>query len=903
MTLKTKIMQVLHPLSITTRFALGIGLLLCLIVTVSLTGYLSIFFVRRADNAIDLSMEIQRMVLTMDRGMERARRLHADFHLLYPAIGLTAAHEQYAQPSVRQIAKVITISHDLKMLISRSAVSEALLERHVDLNLYLSSAKRFADTSIQSVELATMLAAPDRGLIARLHHHMDTLERHLISHQVAELCAQIRAHVQEYHVSSKRHMMQSAFNTVFQIDNVIHRLPGIQEAQREAIDQLLIRFKSTAEEILAVDAAIKAKFNDFAIQAKAVEPISATLVELGHDEVKTAQTRISRANQAATIIMVVITVAGMVLAVNIARRLNNSITQRVVRLTATASEFRTGNLNAIAEEQGDDELSELGHSFNVMATRIRELVDHLEHEVAQRTDELVESEARYRDLFEHSSSGVAVYRPVEGGKDFIFQDFNKAAETMDQVKREEIIGKPVTEVFPAVEEFGLLDVFRQVAKTGLSARHPVSLYSDGRLKGWRENSVYQLPSGEIVAVYNDQTAQKQAEIDKKNMEHQLHQARKMEAIGVLAGGIAHDFNNILAIILGNAELAINDMAPDHPGALNLKEICLASLRAKEVIRQLLSFSRKTEIRKRPISIIPVIEESLSLMRASIPANIEIERKISEDCGSMIADPTQIHQVLINLCTNAAHAMESNGGTLFVGAKRVRINGSETVLCEEIEPGSYLQIEVIDTGKGMPPEIQRRVFDPYYTTKEVGKGSGIGLSVVHGIVKNHNGVIRIESEPGRGSRFEILLPAIEGEFQLASEKPKAAMGGTERILLIDDEPSLLTSMSRFLIRHGYGVQTCSDPETALDLFKTAPMDFDMVITDMTMPKITGAELAEKLLRTRPDLPIILCSGYSEAIDEEKIKELGIRRYVEKPLKLEELAIHIREVLATDCSFIG
>ena len=895
MTLRNKILKPLHAMSITTRFALGIGLLLSLIVTVALTGYLSIFFVRSANQAIEASTEIQRMVLDMARGMERARRLHADFYLQYPAIGLAAAHERYAQPSIRQIAKVIAVSHDLKTLISQSPVSEALLRSQVDMNLYLSSAKRFADTSIQSVELVTQLAAPGRGLESQLDQQMEDLKTRLAAHDADDLYAQMHAYVKDYRISRERYLMQSAFNTAFQIRGAIDRSEDIRAMQKQAIKKLLVQFGLTAESIMAVDVAIKSKFNDFAIQANAVAPISAALIELANNEVRITQSRIAWANKVAFIIMAVITMAGLVLAVYIGRGLNNNITKRVVRLTASAGELRAGNLNAIAEDHGQDELSELGRTFNVMAARIRSSVKELELEVVKRTEELVESEGRFRDLFEHSASGVAVYRPVDEDRDFIIQDFNRAAETFEHVKREEIIGKRVTEVFPTIEKFGLLDVFRRVARTGQSEQHPVSYYSDGRLSGWRENAVYKLPSGEIVAVYEDRTAQKQAEIEKNAIERQLQHALKMEAIGVLAGGIAHDFNNILGIILGNLELAIEDIAPSHPVTKNLKEIRLAGLRAKDVIRQLLSFSRKTEPLKRPISIIPVIEESLSLMRASIPANIEITKDVAEDCGTIVADQTQIHQVIINLCTNAAHAMDQKGGVLNVGAKKIRINETDTESANTLAPGPYLQLAVRDTGEGMNPEIKERIFDPYFTTKEVGKGSGMGLSVVHGIVKNHDGIIRLESETGKGSKFTILLPAVDAPVTGTPDEPKSVIGGNERILLIDDEISLLKSISLYLQRLGYHVQSYTDPEVALGLFHANPHDFDIVITDLAMPKITGVDLIRKMLPIRSDMPIILCSGYSDAINGKEAWHLGVNRYVEKPVKLKDLATYIREVL--------
>jgi signal transduction histidine kinase/ActR/RegA family two-component response regulator/HAMP domain-containing protein len=898
MTRRQKLHQYFQKMSITTRFSAGIGLFLVLIVTISLTGYLSIFSVRNAEIAIAVSTKIQRMVLAMDRGMEKARRLHADFFLQYPTIGLAAAHERYAQPSVRQVAQVISTSRKLKELIERSPVSKALQKRRVDLNLYLSSAKRFADTSIRSVELVTDLAAPGRGLEAQLEKHLDQLRKPLASTVILRLYTVMHSQVQDYRINRQRYLMQSAFNTAFQIQQTIDMLPGLPTVQKQQVDDRLAKFFTTAEKIMSVDAAIKSKFKDFALQAEVVEPISATLVELVNTEVMQARSRIDRANTTSITIMVVITLAGLLLAASIARFLNVTITKRVVRLTRAAGKIRKGNLNAFADDRGHDELSELAHTLNVMATRIQDLVNHLELKVSQRTAQLEESRGRFRDLFEHSSSGVAIYRPVDNGENFIFQDINKAVENIEQVQRDEVIGKKVTEVFPKIEEFGLLDVFRQVAKTGVTTRHPLKFYSDNRLQGWRDNSVYKLPSGEIVAIYDDRTAQKQAEIDMNAMERQLHQARKMEAIGVLAGGIAHDFNNILGIILGNAELAINDLPKWNPVAQNLMEIRTASLRARDVIRQLLSFSRKAEPKKEPVPIIPLIREALSLMRASIPANIKIEHDIADDCGAIIADPTQIHQVFINLCTNAAYAMEDTGGILRVGAARIHITGSNSEMYPTARPGPYFRLTINDTGKGMPPEIKARIFDPYFTTRDVGKGSGMGLAVVHGIVENHGGAIAIHSEPGKGSTFHILFPAADSDCRIEAPRPNPAIaGGSETILLVDDETALLEITKSFLHRHGYVVEATADPAAALDLFGADPEHYDLVITDMTMPHINGIELSHRINLIRPDVPVIICSGYSDAINAEKALEMGIRSYVEKPVKLNVLEKRIRQVLDT------
>jgi len=386
MNLWKSISQFLIGLSITTKFGLGIGLLLSLIVMVATTGYLSIEFVRDSEESIQVSAEIQRLVLEMDGGMEKARRLQGDFFLQYPQLGLTKAHEQYAQASVRQLAQVITVSNALKNLIARSKVSDALRKSHVNLNLYLSSAKRFADTSIQSVELVTELAAPEGGLEARLEDHLTALHTEIFEvENLARLYSEIKSFAQDYRITRKRFLMQSAFNSVFRLRDEISTSPAFDRDKRAKINFLLDRFIATAERILDVDVAIKSKFNDFALQAEAAGTVSTTLVKLTNEEVNQARARIIHAHGTAIIIMAAITLAGLIAAVYIARLLHHSITRRVVKLTTSAGELRNGNLDVFAVEEGRDELSSLARTFTVMAARIRGLIDNLEQKVEQRT--------------------------------------------------------------------------------------------------------------------------------------------------------------------------------------------------------------------------------------------------------------------------------------------------------------------------------------------------------------------------------------------------------------------------------------------------------------------------------------------------------------------------------------
>ncbi len=388
---------------------------------------------------------------------------------------------------------------------------------------------------------------------------------------------------------------------------------------------------------------------------------------------------------------------------------------------------------------------------------------------------------------------------------------------------------------------------------------------------------------------------KQAEQDKKKFEIQLRQAHKMEAIGTLTGGIAHDFNNILGIIIGNTELALDDIPEGSSAHLNLEEIRKASLRAKDVVRQLLSFSRQTDQERKPIKLVPVIQDAIKLLRITIPMSVDIRQNIDDTSDIIFADPTQIHQLMLNLCTNAAHAMEDTGGILEIGIKNVILDEVSAALYPNLTTGEYVKLTISDTGPGISPEIRDRVFDPYFTTKDVGKGTGMGLSVVHGIVKSHGGAIIIDSELERGTTFSIFFKVIEKEAVEEIENEEELPVGNERILFVDDESSMVYVGRYRLERLGYKIEAKTSPVEALEAFNANPDRFDLVITDMSMPQMTGDQLVKEILKTRPDMPTILCTGFSEKFDENKAKEIGIRQYVEKPINRRDLAFIVRKVL--------
>jgi signal transduction histidine kinase/ActR/RegA family two-component response regulator/uncharacterized protein YerC len=388
---------------------------------------------------------------------------------------------------------------------------------------------------------------------------------------------------------------------------------------------------------------------------------------------------------------------------------------------------------------------------------------------------------------------------------------------------------------------------------------------------------------------------KRAQDERGRLEKQLIQSHKIEAIGRLTGGIAHDFNNILGIVIGNAELALEDLADGHPSRQSIAEILTACHRAKDVVRQLLSYSRRTEIKRHPISLAAVVKEALTLMRASIPSNVIINTEITAGVDTVLADPTQINQVMINLCANAAQALGSGGGALTVGLHTAPQAPPSRTAPGGCNAGGHIRLSVSDSGSGISEEHLEQVFDPYFTTKDVGHGTGLGLSVVKGIVENHGGAISVDSQPGRGTTFTIFFPLVDSPPDIQAPVAAPPPGGQGRILFVDDEAAIVSMARRMLHRLGYQATSFQNPIEALDAMRARPDHFDAVITDMTMPQMTGEQLMRQMLAIRPAIPVILCSGYSERIDRDKALALGAAQYLDKPIDKHRLAAALKAVL--------
>ncbi|MBW1897823.1 MAG: PAS domain S-box protein, partial [Deltaproteobacteria bacterium] len=504
-------------------------------------------------------------------------------------------------------------------------------------------------------------------------------------------------------------------------------------------------------------------------------------------------------------------------------------------------------------------------------------------------EELRESEEKFKILFENAPDAYYL-NDLEGN----FIDGNKAAEELLGYKRDELIGKSFFEtgLLPPDQIPRAVKILEKNVKGQPAAVEELELKrKDGGRVSIEVSAIPIKLKGKklVVGIARDIT-------ERKRLEGSLRQAQKMEAIGTLAGGIAHDFNNILSPLLGYAEMLKEDLPADHPFQANADAMLHAALRARDLVKQILIFSRKSESEIKPIKLQPILKEALKLLRSSIPKTIDIQKDIDSRCGVINADPTHIHQIVMNLATNAYHAMENTGGKLTVTLKQILIEQKYSEY-SDLLPGTYAQLTVADTGIGMESTVLDKVFDPYFTTKEEGKGTGLGLSVVHGIVKECGGDIRIYSEPGKGTDIHVYMPVIESKAEKRVEQTGLIPGGTERILLVDDEEVIVSLEQQLLERLGYNVTIRTGSIEALEAFKANSGKFDLIITDMTMPNMTGIQLAQEIKKIKATIPIIICTGFSNQLTDEKCRTLGIQGYVMKPVVIRELAETIRKALDT------
>ncbi len=528
--------------------------------------------------------------------------------------------------------------------------------------------------------------------------------------------------------------------------------------------------------------------------------------------------------------------------------------------------------------------------FQAIATPKRDGPSTLYHGVLLDITERKRAEEDLRRLnfaIERAAESVLITDP-----DGVIQYVNPAFEKVTGYSRSEAIGRTPSLLKSGVQNHSFYENLWKTLQSGVIwSGRMTNRRKDGKLiQADSTISPLLTSTGELtgyIALNRDIT-------EAVKLETLLRQAQKMEAIGTLAGGIAHDFNNILSAMMGYAELA-RFKTTDPQIQPYLEQILKACDRSRDLVKQILTFSRRREQEMKPMAVTPVVREVLQLLRSSIPSTVEIRTSFETTHDTVLADPTQIHQVLMNLCTNAVHAMRDREGVLDVRLGRQELTAQSPVYDPGLKEGPYLQMVVSDTGEGIDPAVRDKIFDPFFTTKASGEGTGLGLSVVYGIVKDHGGMIRVESEPGKGTAFTIHLPLLDAVTEWEGPEMALIPEGTGHILYVDDEEPIASLGREMLTSLGYDVAVRLSSIDALEAFRANPRDYDLVITDMTMPNMTGARLAGEMLKIRPDLPIILTTGFSERMDREEAQKLGCRDFLMKPVSLGDLGRAVQRAL--------
>jgi PAS domain S-box-containing protein len=532
-----------------------------------------------------------------------------------------------------------------------------------------------------------------------------------------------------------------------------------------------------------------------------------------------------------------------------------------------------------------------------LETKVIEL-DRTRAELQRANDSLRESEARRREIFQNAGDGIYLISVGEDGR-FRFEDMNPAGERICGFTSAQVCGRTPEEVFPAPAAEELAGRLQRCVELAVPISFEETRHASSGPRFFQTlfAPVRDQAGGvlRIVAVSRDITPQREAEEARRALELHVQQTQKQEALGTLAGGIAHDFNNILTAILGHAELLKLD--PLTPGAREgVNDLVTAALRARDLVQQILTFSRRQPRQRQAALLGPIIEESLRLIRASAPASIRIESRIAAGERTVMADSGQIHQVIVNLCTNAVQAMESAGGTLTISLDSVRLDTALAEVTPPLAPGSYTRITVQDTGSGMDAGTLNRIFEPFFTTKAPGIGTGLGLAVVYGILHAHDAATGVESEPGKGTTFTIWFPVVEAEPAASRiDRTEVPRGRGQHILITDDEPALCRLAGQMLEHLGYKTTLHTNPKSALADFTKRPEAFDVVFTDLTMPDLTGLELAKGIWAKRPQIPVLLTSGYAGAIDSNELETLGFAGLITKPYTVASLAQAIRDAV--------
>ncbi len=601
-------------------------------------------------------------------------------------------------------------------------------------------------------------------------------------------------------------------------------------------------------------------------------------------------------------ILILIVMIFLALALIAAFMISRTVTRPVEVFMDKLEQGAKGDFSVRMDDDNKDEFGKLALHFNSFMSQLEnsyEVISEQTRKSIEARNALVENDLKLRSLFNQSFQITGILSPSG-----ILEEINQTGLSFTGNSLEEVVFKPFWELPWWRHDEDVMEIIEKnvlLASQGRFSRFETTIISRGGEVSNLDISMKPILNSAsdvafIITEGRDITEYRLAAQERKNLAVQMEKAQKMESIGTLAGGIAHDFNNILSGILGYAQLAELNLGQPAKAKGHIQQILKGSRRAARLTQQILTFSRQQEFEKVAVDLSLILKEALKLLRSSIPVTIDIVQDIQSEL-TVLADPTQMHQVILNLCTNAYQAMGAAGGTLTVRLSEIKIERGMDFFEQVMNKGRYVELEVTDTGAGMDKDIMLKAFDPYFTTKEVGKGTGFGLALVHAIIDEHDGYIKLASRKGKGSSFLIFLPVLEDPDSVQGEDTDegSIAGGSEHVMVVDDEEDIRLIVSELLKSGGYSVETFDDGSDAWKAFQEEPGRFDLIITDMTMPNMTGDELAVNVLSLKKNMPVIICTGYSETISEAEALELGIRRYVQKPLTKEELSVAVRDVL--------
>ncbi len=912
-----KIQSYWRTQGITRKLRIAFGSLVLMIILVFSVGYiiLNSFQTRTADSILN-SQEINRMVLMISWKLEESRSIEKNFFLQYPVMGFERAYNEYVRPAMDLAEQAEAITSELRPLLKKTQIMQ---ESSNHLKLLFMAQQRHVNTLNESTDLVAELVAAESGLEQKLLQNLLFLKKIIkdINHPDAlELFQKMQTFSETYILKRRRPIMQSSFNIAVKLRDKLEQ-PDVPADRKMQAITCLNQYLAMGKKMIRVDVTLRRKMEEFRLQAVTLKTISSKMLTIANQENEKSKKRFHYLDRFMMGAVFLITSISLILIWLTAGLLGKSITFPIIELARMTREFEKGSLETQISIENQDELGELANSYNRMAVRLKELINTLEQKILERTQHLNGTLSRLKtEVAEHQRAEEELkasenrFRDIsQSMADWIWEIDENSQYTYvsDSVKKvlgysaAELIGKQPFDLLPEEDK----DTKEQIFNELISKSKPIvdfenwNLSEDGTWVCLITNGVPILDKDGAVKGYRgvnkDITKQKNLEKERTAIESRLHQAQKMEAIGVLAGGIAHDFNNILFPIIGYTEMLMEDISKDSPFREDLEGIYKAALRARDLVQQILAFAHQDENDMMAMKLQPVIKEALKLIRATIPTTISISHNLQPDCDTVKAAPTQIHQIIMNLATNAYHAMQVAGGELKVSLKEIELSQYDRI-DPHLAPGVYACLAVADTGTGMDKQLTQKIFDPFFTTKKKGKGTGLGLSVVHNIVKSMNGAVKVYSEPGQGSEFHVYLPIVADEFNTkASRIDEPVQRGTESVLLVDDEKSIIVMVGFALERLGYQVHSNTSSIEAFEAFKTCPDKYDIVITDMAMPKMSGEKLAVELINIRPDVPILLCTGFSEAMTEKKILDLGVRGVLLKPVMIKDLAKKIREVL--------